>query len=130
MTPPAPPARPGYRTAFQGYSVRFSPFEDGRLAVATSQNYGIVGNGRQYVLQVDRGEGACSGPLVWGRAHAPAQARNVWVGVLCRCRHTLLLGRQVGRRLHQERLGSHVAPTAADRRPPLHARLLAPPGRR
>ena len=41
----------GFRTQFQGYAVRFSPFEDGKLAVATSQNYGIVGNGRQYVLQ-------------------------------------------------------------------------------
>lgn len=42
----------GFRTQFQGYAVRFSPFEDSKLAVATSQNYGIVGNGRQYVLQV------------------------------------------------------------------------------
>ena len=43
---------PAYRTAFQGYSVRFSPFEEGKLAVATSQNFGIIGNGKQYVLQV------------------------------------------------------------------------------
>lgn len=52
--PASPACPPGYRTQFQGYSVRFSPFEEGRLAVATSQNYGIVGNGRQYVLQVCR----------------------------------------------------------------------------
>jgi hypothetical protein len=45
---------PAYRTAFQGYSVRFSPFEEGKLAVATSQNFGIIGNGKQYVLQVIR----------------------------------------------------------------------------
>lgn len=55
-TPPPhlPPPHPlsGFRTQFQGYAVRFSPFEDGKLAVATSQNYGIIGNGRQYVLQV------------------------------------------------------------------------------
>jgi hypothetical protein len=43
---------PGFRTQFQGYSVRFSPFEETKLAVATSQNFGIIGNGRQYVLQV------------------------------------------------------------------------------
>jgi peroxin-7 len=41
-----------FRTAFQGYSIKFSPFEDGKLAVATSQNFGIIGNGKQYVLQV------------------------------------------------------------------------------
>ena len=43
---------PAFRTVFQGYSVRFSPFEEGKLAVATSQNFGIIGNGKQYVLQV------------------------------------------------------------------------------
>ena len=41
-----------YKTDFNGYAVKFSPFHDGRLAVATSQNFGIIGNGRQYVLQV------------------------------------------------------------------------------
>lgn len=41
-----------FKTAFQGYSVKFSPFEDGRIAVATAQNFGIIGNGKQYVLQV------------------------------------------------------------------------------
>jgi hypothetical protein len=43
---------PPFRTAFNGYAVKFSPFEEGRIAVATSQNFGIIGNGRQYVLQV------------------------------------------------------------------------------
>ena len=41
-----------FRAAFNGYAVKFSPFEKGRLAVATAQNFGIIGNGRQYVLQV------------------------------------------------------------------------------
>ena len=36
----------------QGYSVKFSPFEQGKVAVATAQNFGIIGNGKQYVLQV------------------------------------------------------------------------------
>lgn len=38
----------------QGYSVKFSPFEQGKVAVATAQNFGIIGNGKQYVLQVSR----------------------------------------------------------------------------
>lgn len=41
-----------FRIGFNGYSVKFSPFEDGRLAVASAQNFGIIGNGRQHVLQV------------------------------------------------------------------------------
>ena len=41
-----------FKTDFNGYAVKFSPFEDGRIAVATSQNFGIIGNGRQYILQV------------------------------------------------------------------------------
>ena len=41
-----------FRTAFNGYAIKFSPFEEGRVAVATAQNFGIIGNGRQYVLQV------------------------------------------------------------------------------
>lgn len=43
---------PAYKTAFQGYSVKFSPFEEHKIAVATSQNFGIIGNGKQYILQV------------------------------------------------------------------------------
>mmetsp|Transcript_9423 Transcript_9423/g.15392 ORF Transcript_9423/g.15392 Transcript_9423/m.15392 type:complete len:342 (-) Transcript_9423:1300-2325(-) len=34
------------------YGVEFSPFSDGILAVASSQYFGIVGNGRQYILQL------------------------------------------------------------------------------
>ena len=45
---------PGFKTAFQGYSVKFSPFEEGKIAVATSQNFGIIGNGKQYVLQASQ----------------------------------------------------------------------------
>lgn len=41
-----------YRTVFNGYAVKFSPFDEGKIAVATSQNFGIVGNGKQYVLQM------------------------------------------------------------------------------
>ena len=37
---------------FAGYSIRSSPFEPGRLAVATAANFGIVGNGRLQVLDI------------------------------------------------------------------------------
>ena len=40
------------RTGFQGSSVKFSPYEDGRIAVGTAQNFGIIGNGKQHVFQV------------------------------------------------------------------------------
>lgn len=43
---------PVFRTAFNGYSVKFSPFLENRLAVPTSQNFGMVGNGRQYILDL------------------------------------------------------------------------------
>ena len=57
-TPPTRPrplpstTMPAYRTPFQGYSVRWSPFDPDRLAVATAQNFGIIGNGKLHVLQV------------------------------------------------------------------------------
>ncbi|GBF98868.1 hypothetical protein Rsub_11472 [Raphidocelis subcapitata] len=42
---------PRFRTPFNGYSVKFSPFVESRLAVATAQNFGIIGNGRLHVLE-------------------------------------------------------------------------------
>ncbi|ANZ77105.1 BA75_03980T0 [Komagataella pastoris] len=42
-----------FRTnGFSGYAVRYSPFYDNKIAVATSANYGLVGNGRLYVLSI------------------------------------------------------------------------------
>eukprot|EP01133_Synstelium_polycarpum_P015416 gene15416-18283_t len=41
-----------FKTHFSGYSVEFSPFEEQRIACSTSQHFGIIGNGRQYVLDV------------------------------------------------------------------------------
>eukprot|EP00897_Mesotaenium_endlicherianum_P010692 jgi/Mesen1/9651/ME000671S09013 len=43
---------PVFKTNYNGYSVRFSPFVENRLAVATAQNFGIIGNGRQHVLEL------------------------------------------------------------------------------
>lgn len=41
---------PVFKMAFHGCAVQFSPFDD-RVAVASAQNFGIIGNGKQYVLQ-------------------------------------------------------------------------------
>ena len=35
---------------FNGYAVKYSPFFDSRLAVASSANFGLVGNGRLYIF--------------------------------------------------------------------------------
>lgn len=49
-----------FRTqGFQGYAVKYSPFFDNRLAVAASANYGLVGNGRLYVLELTPGGVQC-----------------------------------------------------------------------
>ncbi|MCJ1239346.1 peroxisomal targeting signal 2 receptor [Varicellaria rhodocarpa] len=40
-----------FRTqGFNGYAVKYSPFFDSRIAVAASANFGLVGNGRLYIL--------------------------------------------------------------------------------
>lgn len=46
---------PVFKTPFNGYSVKFSPFYENRLAVATAQNFGILGNGRVHVLDLASG---------------------------------------------------------------------------
>jgi peroxin-7 len=37
-------------TGFNPYAVKYSPYFDSRIAVATSANFGIVGNGKVFVL--------------------------------------------------------------------------------
>lgn len=39
-------------TGFNGYSVKYSPFYDSRLCVASGANFGLVGNGRLYILNL------------------------------------------------------------------------------
>lgn len=42
-----------YRTqGFHGFAVKYSPFFDSRIAVATAANFGLVGNGRLYILNL------------------------------------------------------------------------------
>ncbi|CCF56866.1 hypothetical protein KAFR_0B05700 [Kazachstania africana CBS 2517] len=38
---------------FSGYGVQYSPFFDNKLAVATGANFGLVGNGKVYLLEID-----------------------------------------------------------------------------
>ena len=43
-----------YRTVgYNGYGVGYSPFFDNKLAVATAANYGLVGNGKLFILGID-----------------------------------------------------------------------------
>jgi len=35
-----------------GYAVKYSPFFDDRIAIATSANFGLVGNGRLYICRM------------------------------------------------------------------------------
>jgi peroxin-7 len=40
-----------FRTqGYNGYAVKYSPFFDSRIAVSASANFGLVGNGRLYIL--------------------------------------------------------------------------------
>lgn len=42
-----------YRTqGFNGSAVKYSPFFDNRLAVSSSANFGLVGNGRLFILEL------------------------------------------------------------------------------
>ena len=45
-----------YRTqGFNGYAVKYSPFFDSRIAVASAANFGLVGNGRLHILGLTAG---------------------------------------------------------------------------
>ena len=37
-------------TGFNGYAVKYSPFFDSRIACAASSYFGLVGNGRLFIL--------------------------------------------------------------------------------
>ncbi len=42
-----------YRTlGYNGYDIKYSPYFDNRVAVAASANYGLVGNGRSFILRL------------------------------------------------------------------------------
>lgn len=42
-----------YKTqGYSGFGAKYSPFFDNKIAVAASSNYGVVGNGRLYILSI------------------------------------------------------------------------------
>ncbi|KAK4737982.1 hypothetical protein R3W88_001679 [Solanum pinnatisectum] len=43
---------PMFKTLFNGYSIKCSPFYENQLAVATAQNFGILGNDRVHIFQL------------------------------------------------------------------------------
>lgn len=40
-------------TGYNGYGIQYSPFFDNKLAVATAANYGLVGNGKLFILNIE-----------------------------------------------------------------------------
>lgn len=52
MIGPSPPLARLRTPGFAGYGIAWSPFFDRRLAVASSANYGLVGNGRLHILSL------------------------------------------------------------------------------
>lgn len=42
-----------YVSEFEGYNVKFSPFETNKLAACFSQYYGIIGNGRLSIFIIN-----------------------------------------------------------------------------
>lgn len=54
-----------FRTkGYNGYGVQYSPFFDNKLAVATAANYGLVGNGRLFILDIGP-NGQITSPISW-----------------------------------------------------------------
>ncbi|KAL1212821.1 Peroxisome biogenesis protein 7 [Cardamine amara subsp. amara] len=61
---------PVFKAPFNGYSVKFSPFYESRLAVATAQNFGILGNGRIHVLELAPGAPGVTESVAYDTADA------------------------------------------------------------
>ncbi|KAI5968374.1 PEX7 [Candida margitis] len=54
-----------FRTkGYNGYGVQYSPFFDNKVAVAAAANYGLVGNGRLFILDIEP-NGQISNPISW-----------------------------------------------------------------
>lgn len=54
-----------FRTrGYNGYGVQYSPYFDNKLAVATASNYGLVGNGKLFVLNIEP-NGTITNPIGW-----------------------------------------------------------------
>lgn len=54
-----------YRTAgYNGYGVQYSPFFDNKLAVGAAANYGLVGNGKLFILNINP-NGRVENEIAW-----------------------------------------------------------------
>ncbi|KAJ6619878.1 hypothetical protein B0H10DRAFT_2023822, partial [Mycena sp. CBHHK59/15] len=57
MNGPRPPPAVLHTPGFAHFSVAWSPFHTTRLALASSANFGLVGNGRLHLTSVNPGPG-------------------------------------------------------------------------
>ncbi|PWN51058.1 WD40 repeat-like protein [Violaceomyces palustris] len=64
MIPPSPPVSRCRTQGFAGYNLAWSPFFENKLAVASSANYGLVGNGRLHIMSLGPGAVAPSPGLM------------------------------------------------------------------
>lgn len=55
----------GFRTTgYKGYGLQYSPFFDNKIAVATASNYGLVGNGKLFILNIEP-QGSIVNQIAW-----------------------------------------------------------------
>lgn len=57
MNRAGPPPATLHTPDFAHYALAWSPFHSSRLAVASSANYGLVGNGRLHMTSIGAGPG-------------------------------------------------------------------------
>jgi peroxin-7 len=55
MARPRPPTAVLHTPGFAHYALSWSPFHTTRLALASSANFGLVGNGRLHIVSVHPG---------------------------------------------------------------------------
>lgn len=84
-------------TGFNGYAVKYSPFFDSRIACAASSNFGLVGNGRLYILSLTP-QGIVAEKWSPTRPPIPLSSANTPVQV----RHTRLPFRRSLQRIERE----------------------------
>jgi peroxin-7 len=58
MSAPGPASGMLHTSGFAHYSLAWSPFHSNRLAIASSANYGLIGNGRLHLTTIIPGPGA------------------------------------------------------------------------
>ena len=73
--PAPPPPLTLHTPGFAHYSVAWSPFHNGRLAVASAANYGLVGNGRLHLASIGQAPGGAPG-LALEKRCAPRAPRD------------------------------------------------------